>query len=87
MLCPANPADMETQPVQGLNHQGLKVSNWYNDADAPKCAQPQRSRESVEGARGPGLWRVIRSLLAVNSRGVLLFSGFDVQFDLICNMY
>jgi len=64
-----NPAEMETQSVQGIsgsNHQGLKMSNRYNDTDAPKCAQPLRSREHVEGARGPGLWRVIRSLLAVN---------------------
>lgn len=56
------------------------MSNRYNDTDAPKCAQPLRSREHVEGARGPGLWRVIRSLLAVNCRGVLLFSRIDGQF-------
>ena len=78
-----NPAEMEThsvQDVQGPNHQGLKMSNRYNDTDAPKCAQPLRSREHVEGARGPGLWRVIRSLLAVNCRGVLLLSRIDGQF-------
>ena len=78
-----NPAEMETHSVQSVqcpNHQGLNMSNRYHGADATKCAQPLRSREPVEGARGPGLWRVIRSLLVVNCRGVFLFSRIDVQF-------